>query len=336
MILKALFEEVDIKKAHDLFADAMKKDSISMTKTLGWQGGNVTTQILWNSKLKIWSHFDREVDKDDYWWCVFGVQNPNDIPSSLNITCEINFSKDSLSSKRAGLFAQDDDGNIYITHSGNVRGGKKGIGPSKFKVIISEEQYVKVMTKDGRESTRILVAKLNSSECSYQVASFVKQVYRFKINEGYDSSIKKTYAISSSYSPEFSGVRKSYKVSDVITSKCNHGLIVNALRDNIKEKGIESFNDNLKDLFIYNNKGQIIMLFEVKTDLLTTSIYTAIGQLKYHSALYDSLPKQVIVLPGVPNERTTEILNKIGIEVLQYKLKKSKVKFIDLDRLLDL
>ena len=310
----------------------MSKGSTPLINTLGWQGGNLEAEVFWNKTLGIWSWFNTE-ELDNRYWCGFGVQNPSK-SSNLNITCEINFPKEDINRRVAGLFVRDNKGNTYITHSGNLRGGKKGVSQSLFRTFVQRDQFVDITLEDGTEFKNILIGKLNEPELPNQVNNFVKKVNRFKekvdsgkLPEITDLDLKK-------FSPEFSGQRESYSKTDIIKSKCNHGLIIESLHNLVEGKGLKSANDNLRDIVIYDDTGLMTVLFEAKTDLSTSSTYSAIGQLMYYSAFQYPVPKLVMVLPGEPKKDTKRILDSLGIEVLQYKLEKGNVHFFDFDALL--
>lgn len=331
MALKPLVEETEVEEALKLFAGNMSKGSVSLDTTIGWRGGNIKTNVLWNEKLRLWSCFEQEI-ADNRYWCAFGVEDPSK-KTHLIITCEINFPKKGFNSKVAGLFVRDDSGNIYVTHSGNLRGGRKGISKSKFIPFVERDLFVDVTLEDGTEYERILIGRLEDPDLPTQVNNFVKRVYEFKEKAVSGEAMTPVPVSTKKFSPEFSGSREGYSVTGIIKSKCNHGIIVDELYNSVKEKGFEAAND-FRDLYIYRDANPMTMLFEVKTDVCTSSIYTAIGQLNYYSAFYTPSPKLVMVLPSKPKKETKDILNHLGIEVMQYKLNKGTVIFYGLDSLL--
>lgn len=72
------------------------------------------------------------------------------------------------------------------------------------------------------------------------------------------------------------------------------------------------------------------MLFEVKTDTNTTSIYTGLGQLMLHGAREDVSPRRILVVPGEPDATTREALMRLGVSVLSYTWKDSSPEFLGL------
>lgn len=332
MTLTPLVKKKEIKEAVDSFTKYMSKGSKPLTSTLGWQGGNVEAEVFWNESLGIWSHFDPD-GIDNRYWCVFGVQNPFK-SSNLSITCEINFPKEGINRRVAGLFVRDYKGNIYITHSGKVGGGRQNIGASKFRTFVQHDQFVDVTWEDGTESERILIGRLEDPELSNQVNNFITKVNNFKEKVVPGKLPEITDLVLKKFSPEFSGQRESYSNTDIITSQCNHGLVINSLKNLVEKIGLKSANDNFRDLFIYDDAGLMTLLFEAKTDLSTSSIYSAIGQLMYYSASQDLVPKLVMVAPGKPKADTKKVLDRLGIDILQYKLEEGSVQFFGFDELL--
>lgn len=326
MTFTPLVEREEIKKAYMTLSDNMSKGSIRLTRTLSWKGGDTEVVVFWHDKLGFWSHFDPE--DDEKFWCVFGVQNAAEL-TRLHINCEINMPKDGINRRFAGLFVHDNNGNIYITHNGNLRGGRKGISGTAFRASFQRDEFVDVAWQDGYESETILIGKLDDTKLPIYINHFVKRVYLFKEQVVSGKNQKSIDLTGIKYSPEFSGQRRNYKQDDIIKSQCNHGLVIDALHDLLETYGWKTANDNQRDLFIHDDAGNIIVLFEAKTDLSTSSIYSGIGQLMYHAAVHDKTPKPVLVVPGEPTPDTAKILNRLGIEILPYKLDETKVLFLE-------
>ena len=59
-------------------------------------------------------------------------------------------------------------------------------------------------------------------------------------------------------------------------------------------------------------------LFEVKSDISTSSVYTAIGQLMFHGARQLKPPVRVIVLPDIPNEASIAVFQRLKIKCVSY------------------
>jgi len=141
------------------------------------------------------------------------------------------------------------------------------------------------------------------------------------------------------YRPEFSGTKTYIPPKSPVEADCHHGLVVDALALVMSSRNIAHGNDQFRDLYILGENGSLKMLFEVKTDLGTSSIYSAVGQLMLHGAGEDRQPVLVAVLPGKPDGRTARALERLGINLLAYEMAGIVVSFPELDafltRLLD-
>ena len=105
-----------------------------------------------------------------------------------------------------------------------------------------------------------------------------------------------------------------------------HGLVVNKLGEILKKRNKVIGNDKLMDIFIVQ-RNNISKLFEIKTDSSTPSLYGAIGQLFYNSAMLTRKPTLIAVFPKSLRDKSKDIFAKIGIECLTYEWKKDKPVF---------
>ena len=71
-------------------------------------------------------------------------------------------------------------------------------------------------------------------------------------------------------------------------------------------------------------RNRVSVLFEVKTDVTTTSIYTAVGQLLLNGGAGPRASKLVLVLPDKPKPKTAEALMSIGVAVLDFEWRGNK------------
>ena len=87
---------------------------------LTWRGGELRTTIHW-------------VRDDAFWWAVeprtarhaLLLGHAPDAPTKReSITCEINLPRAGADRKVAGIIAADDDGALYLAHSGRMGGAR--------------------------------------------------------------------------------------------------------------------------------------------------------------------------------------------------------------------
>lgn len=316
-----------IQQAFNTLAERMRHEcQVFENRLVGWPGGHGHFLISWNEAEQIWSLFDHAHNR---YWCAFGVTHPGQ-SGNLNITCEINMPYQGFDRRVAGLIAQAEDGHLYLTHTGKIAGGRKGIGKTAFLKAIQGANFDTIYWPDGVETETVVIGRLDGAHLPQQIAYFAQQVERFKqkISGGGSNSDEPL-----SFSPEFSGTRRGYRVQGTIESRCDHGLVISTLAEQLEQRGLKVGNDNFRDLFIRKN-GQLTHLFEAKTDVSRSSIYTAIGQLMFHSAAQAVPPKRVLVLPGAPKPETALALKQLGIMVLTYHWTAGKPSFKTLEKVL--
>lgn len=78
------------------------------------------------------------------------------------------------------------------------------------------------------------------------------------------------------------------------------------------------------------------MLFEAKTELVTSTVYQGIGQLLYRSANQNPRPTLVFVIPGSADSRTASVLDCLGIHVLSFEWNENRPIFSNLDEILNM
>jgi hypothetical protein len=138
-----------------------------------------------------------------------------------------------------------------------------------------------------------------------------------------------------SFKPEFSGQKQAPVSAKPAKSQVNHGIVVNTLQRHLKARGVGAVgNDQNRDLYLATKKNQMRILFEVKTNISTSSVYQGVGQLTFHCAGLKPDPKRVLVLPGKPNAKTNRTLEHLNIKVLHYRLQGGRAIFEKLDDVL--
>jgi len=98
-----------------------------------------------------------------------------------------------------------------------------------------------------------------------------------------------------------------------------HEAVVNTLGSRLQRDGLKELrHDRERDLLLVTKGGRPTMLFEVKTDWQTTSLYTGTGQLMLHGAGNSPPPTRVLVLPQRLDRDTSARLRRLGVRVLVY------------------
>ena len=302
----------------------MRQAGSQMRRTVGYPSGHVEKEVTWHAKEHVWSLLDSEETKSRF-WCCFGVQNPKDVPS-LDIAVEVNPRLEGTDLRVAGAFATDAHGVVHLCHNGRIGGGKPGVGKAAF--IKYYRGNFTEMAYGNRIVPVVDLGPIRSPRLPARLGRFARQVVRVKgmIAEfGHDphSSPSRTGNVlrtdTQGFSPEFSGNRRPYTPQGVIEARADHGPVVDALAESVEKLGYAPRNDQMRDLFLTDRHNRASVLFEVKTDITRTSIYTAVGQLFLNGQVADRDTQLVLVDPGRPDRRTHKALGSIGIDVLPYK-----------------
>lgn len=336
--LFAITKPAVIKKCFLEFEAAMSKGD-KINAKMGWRGASTHADVYWQTTLGIWSHFDpfwRNEGKKSYGG-IFGVSDPS-VSSMNNLTLEINYDHDTPRKRVAGRFMEDSTGRFYIGHSGKIGGGQKGVGKDAFLSFYPSRNIQTIEWDTDVLEDVIVLGAVDDPQLPAQVAAFVHQVALFKESVKTGTIPSRKISIddpeSPGLNPEFQG-KKEYKTKkNRIVAQCNHGLVISRLAEDIEKLGYKVANDTNRDLFIPSIGSDAATLFETKTDLTTTSIYTAIGQLMFHGAKQKTPPRRIMVIPGTPEESTKKAIAKLNIEVLKYEMDAQGVRFLKLQELL--
>jgi len=325
----------EVKSAVKNAVKNLKKGTKKFTRTISFRGGSKEGEVYWNNEKNFWFYLSEGI-KNRYWFC-FGTQDPNDA-NQLNITIEINPPKEGYNRRIAGCILKDERGSYYLAHSGKIGGGRKGIGKDAFLNFYKGDWVENIIWPDNVETQMLVIGEIENEDLSAQLKDLIDTVEEFKknvtttekISQGKKNKAKKHTRLSpikQTFQPEFEGVRKGYRLTKKIISRCSHGTIVNNLKKKLENQNLLIGNDRNRDLYIIGNEGLIDTLYEVKTCVDSNTIYTAIGQLLFNAAFQEHAPKLFIVLPANPTIETKKILKKLKIETVRYDHENGKSKF---------
>jgi len=345
--LEALFDTEEIAKVFRKFKQKFS-DGERVFTNVGFSSGSVDIEAIWHPDLSVWSYFDPEWRvKPDSYGCLFGIDDPK-LKKTNFITLEINYNHTNPQKNTAGRFIKEDN-EYFIGHSGKIGGGKQGIGKTAFLNYYNAGNLIPIQWKDGSIEDVIVIGALSDptfaikiSKFVHQVASFKKQIVSLKNRNDLEKIEKRTASsdpIVPTFTPEFQGIKKYRRPESIVITATNHGLVVSSLKDELEQLGYSYANDPsgtlARDLFIPSKGNDAKILFEIKTDTSSTNIYTAIGQLMFHGAGQNEIPRRVLVIPEIPTEKTIEILKKLNIEIISYKMDDNGVSFPQFKEFLD-
>lgn len=323
-------DKTKIAKAQRAMLAAVKKGSERLRRPLGTRAGSGLETYYWRSDLELWVV---ENELSNRYWNAFGIDDPTK-PVGVSIICEVNFPYDGVNRRIAAVFVEDAKRNLYVAHSGKIGGGREGIGKLSFWEHFRGGKPAPVTYPDGEDSDFIVLGRIGDKHLPQQLALFIHEVARIKALVASGAASTPRPSDTTKYTPEFAGKRKSYPLGGIVQSESYHGLVVDALAKQLETAKVTYGNDGARDMFIRDHRGRVTVLFEVKTDLSTTSTYGAVGQLMFHGAQADKPPRRVVVLPAVPDKRTKLVLTRLSIDTVSYQLDNGHVRFSGLTHIL--
>lgn len=323
LLLKVITNRKQIDDAQRQFVDLMKSNlDFKTERTLGFKGDNLSELVYYDDTIGLWFAPSKYSDGISQYWNPFGTQTVSKY-KDLNIIVEINFPF-KLDRRAAGIFLEDGDGEIFIGHRGKVGGGRKGIGKNAFM------QYYKgsrSFVKDGNTETEVfIISALGSPRLVENIKAFADSVEMFKRNATNGMLPDKNNLFN--LEPER---RNAYTVAETIDSEMLHGSVVNALYAKFNQLSATVKNTRYIDLMIVSETEKITHIFEIKSRSDLQSIYTAIGQLKFHAQRLRTDAKQIIVVPKTISDDSKSILNELGIHVVIFAEEEKQIKFFGLE-----
>jgi hypothetical protein len=325
-MLKAITSEAKVKKLNTrLFKRLREYDYVKLPKRIIFPQGHWDCNIFYSEELGLWWYSDFAGQKyAQRYWNVFGLENPHE-KNNLNIACEINMPLKGVNFRTAGLWAADANNRIYLLHSGKIGGGTKGVGKGLFLENYTGGKLVDVYV-DGLIKKYAPVTELEAPNLGEQMFWFVKEIDRIKTIA---RLLNKPTVQAKQYRPEFYGSKK-YNLPEEVSADCNHGIVVEALKEAIEALGIQAYNSQQIDLYTSTRK-RVQNVFEVKTSLSRQTVYTATGQLLINSITVKPRPKMFFVCPNNIKDGLVDDLNELGISVITYSWQNKEPRFTNLN-----
>ena len=333
--MKLITDRKEIERLHNKLVSSLNQYKTEDIRVLtGHMGESLHVDASYSEELNIWWNIDIvEGNSGERYWNAFGIGKPK--PNKLAyIICEINYPTSGINKRVAATWVKE-AGEYVLLHSGKIGGGRKGIGKISFQEKFAGSFVESPLEELSGKYTEI--GNLNNPNLPHQIKFFVEEVARIKdeivnpTSSVAKNSIDPLEILKTTYNEEFTGTKQYNGNSNKITSNCNHGLVVNGLKEALEDKQYKIANDQARDLYIYNETPQITHVFEIKTSLNSQIIFTAIGQLLVNSARIEPLPKLVFVVPEKLNINLTKTLQKLNITQLVYTFKNNKPIFKDIE-----
>jgi len=329
-----LESKTEIAKAQKALEATIRREfTTRLVKDIGWPTGRLHSKTLHTS---------------DGWWFFSDSRREKDVPHTLNlfgrhgegrgvqITVEVNVPSEGRHDSIAGFFARHvDTGRVYLFHSGRVGGGAKGVGKETF-LAWSEVDLHQVVDSSGGSREGVMVMPVEGRWATRSALTYIQRIVAFKEEARVGAldrpEVRKRIARLQAYFRESSGRRRGFAKGRVIDYESRHGDVVDALAKWVSEtrgipRGGSLTKDRLIDLGV-KVKGRLVEVWEVKSGTSRADLYTAIGQLSVHAP--DEACRQTVVLPAdceLP-DGLQEAFDRLGVEVMLYRLKKDRVELL--------
>ena len=208
--------------------------------------------------------------------------------------------------------------------------GKKGIGKSLF-----EENYrgVWAWMEDGDSLAEVaVIGALDSPRFALQTALFVRKIGRLKSTVSSSAQTSLNFS-EVAFREELIGDPPSIS-SDVIAESCDHDLIVSQLAALLQRWRYKTGNEAGQDLFlILPGSDQIAYVLAVASDSTQKSVMSAAAGLLIRKSAGGGHPDAILLLPEDQGNIYVQLLERIGIMTLVYRLEKERIIFPDLGKM---
>jgi hypothetical protein len=328
----------DIAKAQRHLEAAIRRDFVTRAvKSIGYPGGTrLGATVLTDGNYWFWSQDNKGR----------GIANPRRLnwfglfrdDRSLHITVEVNVAYEGRNNDVAGFFARDTDtGLVYLFHSGRLGGGTSGIGKLTFLAwcnIEGSQRPVEVADSTGGIREGLLVMPITGLAATRPAVRYVNIVARFKgaVRAGglETPELRRKQHQLRDYYAEARGRRKGLRPT-VIDYLSRHGEVIDELRlwrdKRPVPKGARFVKNDLVDLGVTVDEA-LVEVYEAKTNVMRSAIYSAIGQLMVHGATEPC--RRVLVLPQ-GHKLSDDIggaIRRLKIEILRYTMDENSVTIL--------
>jgi len=185
---------------------------------LTWRGGELRTAIHWARDDAFWWAIEPRADRD----ALLLGHAPGAPGKRESITCSLNLARAGASRKTAGIVAADDEGRLYLAHSGRMV-GRAGQRTSDFRNFLSDGVWRKIEWPDGRRTVALIVAPLGSPRLMRLLGRFVESVHRFKAGD--PPTRRTTHCVQPS-------------LRDSATAACDRRLVDVSLHEELAKRGV--------------------------------------------------------------------------------------------------
>lgn len=333
MVFTALHEKKDIEAAYDQLMKTLKRGTNSVETGIGWPGGHKVGDVFLNPRLGVWTH--SYPDNRNGRYVIFVGSTKPVTGKQVPIDFEVNPPFQGRNLRCAGAFVMDSNGEIYLTHSGKIAGGHKGVGKNAFLDRYGRDKLDEVVWPGDKPSQAVILGPIDSPKLLRFITGFSAAVRRFKdeVKSGKTRSNAGVHKTPADYSAEFWGTKR-YTTKQTVEAKCDHGIVVEELRTHLEDIGKRVGNDENRDLFVQSRNGRIVQVFEIKTKCTLPDLTKAVGQVYVYSALDKPTPTRTVVFPKGLDLGYKRKLKILKIALLEYEWDGETPRFKNLETVL--
>ncbi len=184
-MLKLITSESQISRCQSQLEKALESALPNKRRyTIGYHSGSMESPVRFNSK--IWFSHTIVHSEDQRHWNAFGLSKDLATTKSNSIVVEINILHNGVNGRVAGAFAKDNKtGAVYLTHSGKIGGGKKGIGKNSF-LKWYKKSTKNILNDKSKDVQAIVIGDISSATFSQNLNNFINNVKKYKsfVSEG--------------------------------------------------------------------------------------------------------------------------------------------------------
>jgi len=171
-----LVGQQELADAWRLLNDRLRYGSRPVRRPIGPPGGNGT--LYWHARQTLWAELSIQLETQRY-VCSLGTNDPTD-DRPVSVVSQIAVPMVGINRRCAGALMRDEDGQLFLTHSGTVGSGRAGLTRDGFLASFTDGQLRSVRWPDGKTSDVFVVGQIDSFEFPTRVAQFAQAVTRFK------------------------------------------------------------------------------------------------------------------------------------------------------------
>ena len=334
-MLSLLIERDEIAEAQGTLEDVMRDNfEEHALRNISFRPRVLRDQEVW-TKDNYWYrpavHEGRKVKSPRFFnW--FGILTQG----NLNITMEVNVTFERGNGRAEGFFARDDGtGALYLMHSGNVAGGRPGVGGRAFRAWYGKRPEP-VFVGDRCVRLGFVVVPINSAGPTRSARRYIDSISEFKdavTNDDIDLEDPEFQNRMQGFDDFYKEARGRRRGSrpDQFDYLSRHGEVVDALYAWRQAQPFAQHHRIVKNVYIdmgvADGDDELVEIYEVKTSAERSNVYTAIGQIAVHG------PEDCEKFLVLPNGRQlpqdlSNALDRHEIELLRFRLNRRGAKVL--------